>query len=333
MSWKAVKTWWPRVMFVMLFFVCYYFPQFFFKQSYSAPLRIPAPSKNLCSSWPMSKKWESLKLNIKRNRKLFLSMDDFFWKQQQSSLALPYGLKGSEPFLLKVLAVTSNYDMPANIEKLGCKSCIVVGNGFSNKNSSLGTAINKYDVIIRLNDAPVRGYEDDVGNRTTMRLFYPESATADPSIHNDPDTILVLVPFKPNDLRWLKEILYNEKRVQQGFWKPPPQIWLARASQIRVLDPYFMLHTSKTLLLPKKQQYSHPTTGILAVFVALNYCDVVHIVGFGYPQVQLQEQPIHYFGEAKMKAMKHSNHDLSCEAQTLKKLEDAGAIQYLHSHL
>lgn len=68
-------------------------------------------------------------------------------------------------------------------------------------------------VIPRLNDAPVRGYEDDVGNKTTMRLFYPESASYNPSIHNDPDTLMVLVPFKQQDVRWLKEILYNEKRV------------------------------------------------------------------------------------------------------------------------
>lgn len=67
--------------------------------------------------------------------------------------------------------------------------------------------------LCRLNDAPVRGYEDDVGNKTTMRLFYPESASYNPSMHNDPDTLMVLVPFKQQDLRWLKEILYDEKRV------------------------------------------------------------------------------------------------------------------------
>lgn len=52
-----------------------------------------------------------------------------------------------------------------------------------------------------------------MGNKTTLRLFYPESASYNPGIHNDPDTLLVLVPFKQQDLRWLKEILYNEKRV------------------------------------------------------------------------------------------------------------------------
>lgn len=67
---------------------------------------------------------------------------------------------------------------------------------------------------LRLNNAPVRGYEEDVGNKTTMRFFYPESASYNPGLNNEPGTLMVLVPFKPQDLRWLKEILYNEKRVQ-----------------------------------------------------------------------------------------------------------------------
>lgn len=80
---------------------------------------------------------------------------------------------------------------------------------------------------VRLNDAPVRGYEEDVGNKTTLRLFYPESASYNPGIHNDPDTLMVLVPFKLEDLRWLKEILYNEKRVSLSYLFPcvPACIW------------------------------------------------------------------------------------------------------------
>lgn len=67
---------------------------------------------------------------------------------------------------------------------------------------------------LSLNDAPVKGYENDVGSKTTMRFFYPESASDDPGLHNEPDTLMVLVPFKQQDLQWLKEILYNEKRVE-----------------------------------------------------------------------------------------------------------------------
>ncbi|KPP63082.1 hypothetical protein Z043_118685 [Scleropages formosus] len=193
--------------------------------------------------------------------------------------------------------------------KLDCRTCVVVGNGYGVKNSSLGPVINKYDI----------------------------SASPNPDAHNDPDTLMVLVPFKQNDLRWLKEILYNEKRVRKGFWKPPPQIWQGKSSHIRILDPYFLYQTaSKVLKIPVqpkgKEKPVHPTTGILAIYVALSYCDVVHVAGFGYPQSKNQKHPIHYYGSDTMKSMKDSYHDLSHEAEALKRLEDAGLIQYLHPH-
>ncbi|XP_026143877.1 CMP-N-acetylneuraminate-beta-galactosamide-alpha-2,3-sialyltransferase 4-like isoform X3 [Carassius auratus] len=304
MTLKAAKTWFLTLLPVVLFFICYYCSQFYF-ESNGRSGKSPQPTVSLCHNFHLQRKWEDLKLNVSRKTELFLKLEDFFWREHLSSEALPYGIKGSELLLLKVLAVTSSYTMPANIE--------------------------------RLNDAPVRGYEEDVGNKTTLRLFYPESASYNPDVHNDPDTLLVLVPFKQQDLRWLKEILYDEKRIRKGFWKPPPQIWLGRGSQIRVLDPYFLrLTASKLLQIPlqpsRQQKPVHPTTGILAVFVALNYCDVVHVAGFGYPESRNQKQPIHYYGKDTMKSMKNSYHDLNQEALVLKRLEGQGAILYLHPH-
>ncbi|XP_068601588.1 CMP-N-acetylneuraminate-beta-galactosamide-alpha-2,3-sialyltransferase 4 [Brachionichthys hirsutus] len=339
MSQKATKTWCLRLLPVLLFFISFvtYYCSNAILQSYGGTIRSLNSSKSLCGGWITQKKWESLDFNISRRTQLFLKLEDFFWREHLSQLSLPYGIKGSELLLLKVLAVIANYQVPAKIENLECRTCVVIGNGFGIKNSSLGSIVNKYDVVIRLNDAPVRGFEEDVGNKTTMRFFYPESASYNPGLHNDPDTLMVLVPFKQQDLRWLKEILYNEKRVRKGFWKPPPQIWLGDVSQIRVLDPHFLHQTADRLLRiplhPKsKQKPVHPTTGILAVFVALNYCDVVHIAGFGYPNSKSQRHPIHYYGYDTMKSMKNSYHDLSHEAEALKRLEDLGAILYLHPH-
>ncbi|XP_009707973.1 PREDICTED: CMP-N-acetylneuraminate-beta-galactosamide-alpha-2,3-sialyltransferase 4-like [Cariama cristata] len=84
----------------------------------------------------------------------------------------------------------------------------------------MGETINTYDVVIRLNNAPVHGYEQDVGSKTTMRLFYPESAHFNPRTENNPDTLLVLVPFKPMDFQWMEAIL-NEKRFGRGFGNNP----------------------------------------------------------------------------------------------------------------
>ncbi|XP_045929902.1 CMP-N-acetylneuraminate-beta-galactosamide-alpha-2,3-sialyltransferase 4 isoform X2 [Micropterus dolomieu] len=337
MSQKATKTWCLRLLPLLLFVISLvaYYLTYAILESYKGTSTTLNSSKSLCGGWLAQKKWESL--NFNRRTHLFLKLKDFFWREHLSKLALPYGVKGSELLLMKVLAVTSNYQVPANIENLECRTCVVIGNGFAIKNSSLGSIINKYDVVIRLNDAPVRGYEEDVGNKTTMRFFYPESASYNPGLHNEPGTLMVLVPFKLQDLRWLKEILYNEKRVRKGFWKPPPQIWLGDVSKIRVLDPHFLQQTADRLLqiplYPKSKQPVHPTTGILAVFVALNYCDVVHIAGFGYPTSNSQKQPIHYYGYDTIKSMKNSYHDIKHEAEALRRLEDSGAILYLHPHL
>ncbi|KAK2846987.1 hypothetical protein Q5P01_009986 [Channa striata] len=334
MSQKTTKTWWLRLLPVLLFLISFVTYYWFYSilRSYLGTTKSLDSSKSLCSGW--QNKWENLNFNISRRTQLFLKLEDFFWREYISKLSLPYGIKGSELLLLKILAVTANYQVPAEIENLECRTCAVIGNGFAIKNSSLGRTIDKYDVVIRLNDAPVKGYENDVGSKTTMRFFYPESASYDPTLHNQPSTLMVLVPFKPQDLRWLKEILYNEKRVRRGFWKPPPQIWLGDVSNIRVLDPHFLQQTAQRMLqiplYPKSKQPVHPTTGMLAVFVALNYCDVVHIAGFGYPTTKNQRQPIHYYGDDTMKSMKNSYHDLKHEAETLKKLEESGIILYLH---
>ncbi|CAL9684305.1 unnamed protein product [Knipowitschia caucasica] len=338
MSQKSAKTWCLRLFPVFLSCISFvtYYCSYGTLQSYGGANKSPNSSKSLCDGWLTQKKWESLNFNISRQSQLFLNLDDFFWRQHLSKQALPYGIKGSEQMLMKVLAAITSFQEPENVENLECRTCVVIGNGFSIKNTSLGKVINKYDVVFRLNDAPVRGYEEDVGNKTSMRLFYPESASSNPSMHNDPGTLMVLVPFKLQDLRWLKEILYNEKRVRKGFWKPPPQIWLGDPSKIRVLDPHFLEQTAERLLhipLHSSRQPVHPTTGILAVFVALNYCDVVHVAGFGYPSSKNHKHPIHYYGYDTMKSMKNSYHDLNHEAEALKRLEDAGAILYLHPHL
>ncbi|XP_018586314.1 CMP-N-acetylneuraminate-beta-galactosamide-alpha-2,3-sialyltransferase 4-like isoform X2 [Scleropages formosus] len=328
---RVVKTWFVAVAFVVLIIVFWYCSFLFSRLG----LRAPALNHSLChSSW----EWESLNFNVSRRTKLFLTLKDFFWHKNTVNLKLPYGITDSEVTLQKTLAGLTDYDMLESTESLSCRRCVVVGNGHSLKNSSLGSVINQYDVVIRLNNAPTRGYEEDVGNKTTMRFFYPESASHNPGTHNQPDTLMVLVPFKHPDLLWLKWILYNEKRVKHGFWRPPPLIWMGKTSQLRVLDPFFMYMTASRLLniptsvdpsIKKVVNYVHPTTGILAVYVALNYCNVVHLAGFGYPRADEREQLIHYYGDDTMMSMMASIHNISKEAQALKSLEDSGAILHL----
>ncbi|MEQ2253591.1 hypothetical protein ILYODFUR_033733, partial [Ilyodon furcidens] len=80
----------------------------------------------------------------------------------------------------------------------GCRTCAIVGNSVNLKGSHYGPLIDFQDVIIRINYGQVKGYEEDVGTRTTHRVMYPESgSTLDSTTH------LVLFAFKIKDLEWL----------------------------------------------------------------------------------------------------------------------------------
>uniref|UniRef100_A0A8C3RUH5 CMP-N-acetylneuraminate-beta-galactosamide-alpha-2,3-sialyltransferase 4 n=1 Tax=Chelydra serpentina TaxID=8475 RepID=A0A8C3RUH5_CHESE len=268
-----------------------------------------------------------------RDHPMFLQLNDYFWvKKNPSPYELPYGTKGSEDILLRVLAITSS-SVPESIQSMKCRRCAVVGNGHRLRNSSMGEAIDKYDVVIRLNNAPVHGYEADVGSKTTMRLFYPESAHFNPRRENNPDTLLVLVPFKPMDFQWLETILNDKKRVRKGFWKQPPLIWNANPEQVRILNPYFMEITAAKLLnLSMKQPRKikqKPTTGLLAITLALHFCDLVHIAGFGYPDSANKKQTIHYYEQITLKSMAASEHNVSHEALTIKRMLELGVVKNL----
>ncbi|XP_078496259.1 CMP-N-acetylneuraminate-beta-galactosamide-alpha-2,3-sialyltransferase 4 isoform X2 [Lissotriton helveticus] len=273
--------------------------------------------------------------NYTRDHQAFLEPSNFFWVKTNSTYTLPFGTRGIEDLLLKVLTITSKYNLPPEMSSKKCKTCVVVGNGNRLQNSSLGHHINKYDVVIRLNNAPVRRYQKDVGNKTTMRFFYPESADFDHSIENNPETLMVLVPFKHLDLLWLKSVVNNEKRQPaKGFWKKPPIMFNVKVDNIRILHPYFMQVTTGKLLNASMIQSSKiiaqkPTSGLLAITFALHFCDVVHIAGFGYPELTNNRTPIHYYEKATLHAMVMSDHNISQETRTIKRLLDYGIIKNL----
>ncbi|XP_021782605.1 CMP-N-acetylneuraminate-beta-galactosamide-alpha-2,3-sialyltransferase 4 isoform X3 [Papio anubis] len=247
----------------------------------------PIPEKKEpCLQGEAERKASKLFGNYSRDQPIFLQLKDYFWVKTPSAYELPYGTKGSEDLLLRVLAITSS-SIPENIQSLRCRRCVVVGNGHRLRNSSLGDAINKYDVVIRLNNAPVAGYEGDVGSKTTMRLFYPESAHFDPKVENNPDTLLVLVAFKAMDFHWIETILSDKKRK--------------------------------------------PTTGLLAITLALHLCDLVHIAGFGYPDAYNKKQTIHYYEQITLKSMVGSGHNVSQEALAIKRMLEMGAVKNLTS--
>uniref|UniRef100_A0A673IJS6 CMP-N-acetylneuraminate-beta-1,4-galactoside alpha-2,3-sialyltransferase-like n=1 Tax=Sinocyclocheilus rhinocerous TaxID=307959 RepID=A0A673IJS6_9TELE len=152
----------------------------------------------------------------------------------------PFGFKTQERIIDVILSGTKNYGLGPDLDSLSCKRCIIVGNGGILSNKSLGSRIDEYDVVIRLNEAPVSGYTRDVGTKTTLRITYPEGAIQKTERY-EKDSLFVFSAFKPLDFKWLRQMVFKEKlQGTEGFWKSVAHSVPRQPSEIRILNPYFI---------------------------------------------------------------------------------------------
>ncbi|XP_070798849.1 type 2 lactosamine alpha-2,3-sialyltransferase isoform X1 [Pituophis catenifer annectens] len=277
--------------------------------------------------------------NFKINVSSLIKMDNFcpflcesnFYDTSASrgsnKFELPYGVRNSEIYFQLALSKLESCDLFPEDNSPPCKKCIVVGNGGILRNKKLGQKIDSYDVVIRMNNGPVKGYEDDVGRRTTFRLFYPESIFSDP-LHYDPKTTAVFIVFKRHDLKWLSDVLSGHNIVATDvFWKKPATRMIYKPKQIRILDPFIIQRTAYELLhfprkFPRRGRPKHPTTGLIAIAFAFDICTEVHVTGFKY-NLQDQGSSLHYYGNDTMSLMiKNEYHDIVAEQRLLKNLID-----------
>uniref|UniRef100_A0A8I5UAA6 CMP-N-acetylneuraminate-beta-1,4-galactoside alpha-2,3-sialyltransferase n=1 Tax=Pongo abelii TaxID=9601 RepID=A0A8I5UAA6_PONAB len=236
-------------------------------------------------------------------------LDDSFRKWARiREFVPPFGIKGQDNLIKAILSVTKEYRLTPALDSLRCRRCIIVGNGGVLANKSLGSRIDDYDIVVRLNSAPVKGFEKDVGSKTTLRITYPEGAMQRPEQY-ERDSLFVLAGFKWQDFKWLKYIVYKERvSASDGFWKSVATRVPKEPPEIRILNPYFIQEAAFTLIgLPFNNglmgRGNIPTLGSVAVTMALHGCDEVAVAGFGY-DMNTPNAPLHYYETVRMAAIK-----------------------------
>uniref|UniRef100_UPI0037E92EA3 ST3 beta-galactoside alpha-2,3-sialyltransferase 8 isoform X2 n=1 Tax=Semicossyphus pulcher TaxID=241346 RepID=UPI0037E92EA3 len=152
-----------------------------------------------------------------------------------------------------------------------CRKCAVVGNSGNLRESGHGNLINSHDFIIRMNKAVTRGFEKDVGNRTTYHFMYPESA-----VDVDRGVGLVLLPFKLRDLEWLISAL-STGEVKMTYMRVKERVE-ADKDKVLVVNPVFFKYVSDRWT---ERHGRYPSTGMLAMIFALHICDQVSVFGYG----------------------------------------------------
>ncbi|XP_069849030.1 alpha-N-acetylgalactosaminide alpha-2,6-sialyltransferase 1 [Dipodomys merriami] len=224
-----------------------------------------------------------------------------------------------------------------------CISCAVVGNGGILNNSRRGTEIDGHDYVFRLSGAVLKGYEQDVGTRTSFYGFTAFSLTQSLLLlgrrgfqHVPTGTDVRYLHFLEGtrDYEWLDALLLNETMERKSlFWfRRRPQEAFRDALK---LDRYFLLHPdflrymknrflrSKTLNTTHWRIY-RPTTGALLLLTALHLCDKVSAYGFiteGHERFS-----DHYYDTSWKRLIFYINHDFGLERTVWKRLHDEGII-------
>ncbi|XP_033493712.1 CMP-N-acetylneuraminate-beta-galactosamide-alpha-2,3-sialyltransferase 1-like [Epinephelus lanceolatus] len=173
-----------------------------------------------------------------------------------------------------------------------CRTCAVVGNSVNLKGSHYGPLIDMHNIVIRMNRGRTKGFEEDVGTKTTHHVMYPESAIF---LDND-DIHLVLFSFKINDLLWLLK-RFDPREISAGKLKK-----IANKDRVMIVNPALLKYVHE-MWLEKKGRY--PSTGFLTLALSLQICDAVSVFGFGADSAGSWS---HYFETFRFKNFKTGVH-------------------------
>uniref|UniRef100_A0A9L0K6P5 alpha-N-acetylgalactosaminide alpha-2,6-sialyltransferase n=1 Tax=Equus asinus TaxID=9793 RepID=A0A9L0K6P5_EQUAS len=222
-----------------------------------------------------------------------------------------------------------------------CIRCAVVGNGGILNGSRQGRNIDAHDYVFRLNGAVIKGFEDDVGTKTSFYGFTVNTMKNSlisywtlgfTSVPQGQDLHYIFIPSDIRDYVMLRSAILGV-RVPEGPDKGDrPWTYFgpeASASKFKLLHPDFISYLTERFLKSKLINTTFgdlymPSTGALMLLTALHTCDQVS--AYGFITRNYWKFSDHYFERIKKPLIFYANHDLSLEATLWRDLHKAGIL-------
>ncbi|XP_066521339.1 alpha-N-acetylgalactosaminide alpha-2,6-sialyltransferase 2 [Hoplias malabaricus] len=247
---------------------------------------------------------------------------------------------------LAILNTSANWLMFDDWEMRGnrsqCIRCAVVGNGGILKGSKKGQEIDQHDYIFRTNGAVIKGFEEDVGERTSLYTFstntmrnsmrsYAGAGYQGPP--QDKETRYVFLPDHDRDYILMRAAATHTP-IEKGPERSanPPQYFGENVTveKFKMYHPDFIRYLrnrflrSHTLNTKYKDIY-RPSTGAVMLLAALHTCDEVSAYGFMTSDYSAYSD--HYYDKTHHPVHFYANHDLRMELMLWQQLHQAGLIR------
>ncbi|XP_010617025.1 alpha-N-acetylgalactosaminide alpha-2,6-sialyltransferase 2 [Fukomys damarensis] len=256
----------------------------------------------------------------------------------------PYGWQGlSHQAITSALSLLNNSksaelfagsrEPPAN-----CIRCAVVGNAGILNGSCQGLNIDAHDYVFRLNGAVIKGFERDVGTKTSFYGFTVNTMKNSlisyrdlgfTSVPQGQDLRYVFIPSSIREYLMLRSAILGVPVPEGPDEGDRPHTYFGpetSASKFKLLHPDFISYLKERFLKSELinrgfEDVYMPSTGALMLLTALHTCDQVS--AYGFITRNYQKYSDHYFEREKKPLKFYANHDLRLEATLWEDLHKA----------
>ena len=184
------------------------------------------------------------------------------------------------------------------------KSCAVVGNSGSLLETQFGFDIDKNEAVIRFNAAVTQGYEQFVGQKTTVRLLNAVDYKGPEGTEGE----LRLTTARGSDVKvWVKKLEQRPEEMRNRSF---------------VLDPEMLCHAWAWI----GNHGEKPSSGLVGVVLALKMCEKVEMYGFQSKNYFGKFSRPHYYDWERPQKGREKVHPFQREVDLYQSLERFGYL-------